>query len=95
MSESYRGKGMPLPATIPCLDLSSFPLGSPASRAAARRVLEVRRATEPEEILMELSFINRPPLPGTTCTCPRPPTGTFATCECLIGPEDPRLSGRG
>jgi hypothetical protein len=69
-----------------------YPLGSAASRAAARATLDARSAAEGLGALFELIRIpcrqnprcgdGGPPAPGK-CTCPMPPAGTFAWCRCF------------
>ena len=85
MSESFRSRVSSLGATVARADLRSFPLGSPASRAAVRHMLETKQAMEPEGYLFRLGAICRPPSPDQTCHCPPTPAGTFALCTCFLG----------
>jgi len=63
-----------------------FALGSQRSRAAARALLDARRAGEGEGTLFVLERIgsgSRSGRGGGKCTCPVPPAGTFALCQCF------------
>ena len=65
-----------------------FPLGSAQSRAAARGLLEHRRAVEGAGTLFVLERIGSGHGAGQTkggkCTCPVPPAGAFALCRCFV-----------
>ena len=73
-----------LPATASAEGLAAFPLGSMQSRAAARSLLDARRATEGEGTLLIIDDIGMPCDPNKKCTCPRPPAGTLAICKCFL-----------
>jgi hypothetical protein len=60
-----------------------YPLRSNLSRAAARRVLTLRKATQGEGTLIRLVMAAQPPRPDQRCTCPIPAPGTFAVCRCF------------
>ena len=65
-----------------------FPLGSAKSRAAARGLLERRRAMEGAGTLFVLERIGSGHGTGQTaggkCNCSVPPVGTFALCRCFV-----------
>ena len=92
MNEPNRGRAPLLPATVSKLDLGRFPLGSPESRATARHLVATKQAMEPEGYLFRLFHLCRPPRPDQTCTCPRPPMGTFALCRCFDGSGNPSFA---
>src|SRR6266536_2377305 len=60
-----------------------FPIASLQSRAAARSLLESRRAAEHAGILFQLRFIGKAVEPNQRCTCKAPPAGVFALCRCF------------
>ncbi len=63
---------------------SHYPLGSPQSRAAARALLEFRRAEQGEGTLIVVRMVGRPEDPNERCTCRKPEAGTFAVCRCFL-----------
>lgn len=72
-----------LSATDSGLRLAEYPLRSGRSRAAARALLNARKASKGEGILMVLELVGRPKKPDQRCTCPKPEFGTFALCRCF------------
>jgi hypothetical protein len=60
-----------------------YPLGSAQSRAAARSLLTFKRAMEGEGTMFVLEALGSPAPPGTKCTCPIPPAGSFGFCSCF------------
>lgn len=81
-----RTEGPLLPATASAKGLAAFPLGSMQSRAAARSLLDARRAAEGEGTLFVLERIGSGHGQGTGrgCTCRPPEAGTFALCRCRV-----------
>ncbi len=77
------GSQKALGATDSGLRLAEHPLGSERSRAAARALLNARKASQGEGILMVLKLVGRPEKPGQRCTCPKPEFGTVALCRCF------------
>ena len=78
-----RGSQKALGATDSGLRPSDYPLGSQQSRAAARAMLDARRAAQGEGTLIRLKLVGRPEDPDRKCTCPRPEAGTVALCRCF------------
>jgi hypothetical protein len=76
-----------LNATVAGQQLAEFPIGSLESRAAARRLLEVRGTTREKGLLIQLDFIGADGeevgATGKVCTCKEPPAGTVALCRCF------------
>ena len=58
----------------------------------SRHMVETKQAMEPEGYLFRLFHLCRPPRPDQTCTCPRPPMGTFALCRCFDGSGNPSFA---
>jgi hypothetical protein len=73
-----------LGATDSGFRLSDYPLGSQQSRAAARALLEARRAAQGEGTLFRVRAISRPEDPDRKCNCRKPEAGTFALCRCFL-----------
>ena len=83
-----------LGATDSGLRLGSYPLGCAQSRAAARALLNSRRAVQGDGTLFRLSVIGRPHDPGRKCTCRTPEAGTFALCKCFYNERTLALIAR-
>jgi hypothetical protein len=60
-----------------------FGLGSVQSRAAARALLDSRRAAKPPGTLLVFRTIGKPHDPAL-CTCPTPEAGTIEVCRCFL-----------
>jgi hypothetical protein len=78
-----KGSQTALGATDSGLRASDYPLGSGRSRAAARALLDARRAAQGEGTLICVKSIVKSDDPDLKCTCPIPEAGTFALCECF------------
>lgn len=73
-----------LGATVTTMRLSEYPIGSPQSRAAARALLNARRADLGEGTRFVVSAVDRPVDPNQKCTCREPEAGTFTLCRCFL-----------
>ena len=70
----------------------NFPVRSAQSRAAARSLLESRRATQPNRTPIRIRLVGSGPAdPNRKCTCDAPPAGTVAICRCFLGDVRTRL----
>jgi hypothetical protein len=73
-----------LPATASAKGLASFPLSSMQSRAAARSLLDSRRAIQEEGTLLRIVSVAGCDDPARKCTCRTPEAGEFAVCKCFL-----------
>ena len=61
-----------------------YELGSPESRAAARALLDSRKATQGQGILIKLVSVLGCDDPDRKCTCPVPEAGSIGMCRCFL-----------
>lgn len=73
-----------LPATASAKWLASFPLSSIQSRAAARSLLDARRAAKGEGTLVRIVSVASCDDPARKCTCRMPEADEFAVCKCFL-----------
>ena len=73
-----------LSATDSGIRLSNYHLGSWQSRAAARGLLDARRASQGKGTILRVRLVGRSEDPSQKCTCQEPEAGTFALCKCFL-----------
>jgi hypothetical protein len=73
-----------LGATDSGIRLSDYRIGSRESRAAARALLDARRAVLGNGTLVCVRLVGRHKDPNQKCTCREPEAGTFALCKCFL-----------
>jgi hypothetical protein len=86
MTDSLRNglNSRSLPAASNAAEMTSLPLGSVESRAAARSLLIARRTSGDEGTLLHIMVIGKPVDPERKCSCQTPAAGIWAICKCFL-----------